>query len=50
MEGGYTVAFVEANDIFADGLDDTGNVITSVGIFAEPNGDLPVLGVGTLRV
>lgn len=50
MEGGYAVAFVEADDIFANSLDDTGNVITGVGIFAEPNGNLPVLGVGTLRV
>jgi hypothetical protein len=50
MEGGYAVAFVEANDIFAYGFDDTSDVITGVGIFAEPNGDLPVLGVGALRV
>lgn len=50
MEGGYAVAFVEADDIFANGLDDSGDVITGVGIFAEPNRDLPILGVGTLRV
>jgi hypothetical protein len=50
MEGGYAVAFVEADDIFAYGFNDTGDVTTGVGLFAEPNGDLPILGVGALKV
>jgi hypothetical protein len=50
MECGYAVAFVEADDIFAYGFDNTGDVVTAVVFFAEPNRDLPILGVGAFKV
>lgn len=49
MKGGDAVALCEANDIVAKLLDRASDIVARVGVGArlKPDGELPVLGVGT---
>ena len=47
MKSGYAIAWMEPNDIFAHGFDNTGNIVSSVDFEVEELGELPVLWVRT---